>query len=118
MTDRARVSGHPIRRAALLFFALPAFVGLSALSVGACGGGGYGLCDRACDCEGCSDSVLESCYNAVEDAALDADQEGCGAEYDEFIACAHDAFECVNDRVEYGNSCFGEAAELTECVLN
>lgn len=100
---------------ALLSLALPVSAAVSATG---CSGGGYGLCDRACDCEGCSDAELQSCYDFYEDSALDADQADCGAEYDALIACAHDAFECVGGRVDYGNSCFGETAELAECFTN
>ena len=90
---------------------------VAAISAGGCDSA-TSLCDRACDCTGCTSSELEDCYNTAEDTALDADQEGCTGEYNDFVSCAHEAFECDDGRVEYDDICFGESAELLECFDN
>jgi len=74
------------------------------------------LCDRACDCVGCSRSELEDCYDFAEDTARDADREGCSAQYDEYIACAHDAFRCDDGEVEYDDGCAGAFIDLAQCM--
>lgn len=100
---------NPIYRVAPLTIAL--------LLLGAAGcDSGQALCDRACDCTGCSENELESCYNQEEDAELDAEQAGCSAEYADLVGCAHDNFECNDGVVSYGNSCAGETVELFECA--
>ena len=98
---------NPIYRVA------PLSIALVLLGVGC--DSGQALCDRACDCTGCSDDELDTCYDEAEDQALDADQEGCSAEYSDLIACLHDNFECVDGRVE-AEGCAGEYVEVFECV--
>ncbi len=86
-----------------------------AFAAGACGSAGKSLCDRSCDCTGCSDGLREDCYDATEDAELDAEQADCLPEYNELIACYSDSFECVNDQVQV-DECAGELLNLLECA--
>lgn len=74
------------------------------------------LCDRVCDCEGCSDPERESCYDFAEDTTLDADQEGCAPEYDDYVSCAHSAFQCNGGRAEYEEGCAGELLDYIQCA--
>lgn len=74
------------------------------------------LCDKICDCQGCSDSELESCYDQAERDELAAEQEDCLSEYGDLVACGNDAFECVNDRADFGDECTSEGLAYLGCV--
>jgi len=59
-----------------------------------------GLCDRICDCEGCSDTEHAECIDQLEDDQQQSEVEGCATEFDDFIECSDAELECVGDDVD------------------
>lgn len=74
------------------------------------------LCDKVCDCQGCSDGELQSCYDQAERDELAAEQADCSSEYADLIACGNDAFECVDDKPDYGDECTSEGFAYLGCA--
>ncbi|NUP13455.1 MAG: hypothetical protein HOW73_46045 [Polyangiaceae bacterium] len=107
--------GHLSRPGAALAFLIACVPAAIFLSAGC--SSGYSLCDRSCDCTGCSDSVLEACYDTVDDQEREAENQDCLPEYDEVVACLNENFYCDNETVKYDSGCLGEYAELAECAL-
>jgi hypothetical protein len=78
-----------------------------------CGASIKSFCEDTCDCEGCSDAALEECIEEGEELAAEAEEQGCGDEWDDFLDCGDDSFEC-----EEGNATFDESCEdlLDDCI--
>lgn len=79
-----------------------------------CGGQITDICERGCECEGCSDDLLDECIsdgNAIED---DAKAAGCTKEFDAYSDCVDDNLVCegTNSRV---NGCVTEKQALSSC---
>ncbi len=89
--------------------------GLGAASFAGCGPSGASICEKICDCVGCSDSEREDCVDEFDDAQRDADQEECSAEWNDFVACIDEELECDDDRIE-ADGCDNELEELAECA--
>ncbi len=84
-------------------------------SMAACGTTSASLCDRVCECMGCSESERTSCVDDLDDAAKAAGDQGCEDTYDEYLGCIDDQLTCVGDRVE-ADGCDAEAQAFAECT--
>ncbi len=91
--------------------ALACAVGLAAVG---CGPSSTGLCDLACECEGCNSSKYDECVDELDDGARDAEQRECEAEYDDYLACIDATGECKGDHFE--THCGPEKDDLKRCL--
>ncbi len=79
-------------------------------------GGGAGICDDICECTGdCSDNDRDECYDEFDDAERRADNEDCGAEFDEYVSCLGSEFECRTGGRYDLDGCNGEGEDLNDC---
>lgn len=96
-----------------------AFLGVAAVALWGlapgCGPSASGLCNKICDCIGCSASEFDDCVDDIEDARDDADKEGCGSEYDALLACGDDEFRCDGDKYDV-DGCNYETKEFIKCM--
>lgn len=73
------------------------------------------LCDRICECTGCSDSQRADCVDDLEDAEKAADEAGCSLEFNDVARCFDEEFECRND-APHVDGCETETEELQRCA--
>lgn len=91
------------------------------LAVGAsiapgCGGASVAsICDKICECTGCSDAELAECVDEGEDLEKLAEDEGCGDQFDAYKSCFSDEIECVGDDID-ADGCVSELADLGQCL--
>jgi hypothetical protein len=86
-----------------------------AASIGGCGASAAALCDRLCECVGCSESERADCIDSLDDAAKSADEKGCGGSYDDYVSCVDQELECKNDAIVV-DGCDGEIVALADCT--
>ncbi len=84
------------------------------LAATGCGASGADLCDLECECEGCSDYEREECIDDFDDAARDAEHEGCEDELDIYLSCLDDTGECRGD--DFETDCGKEKDDFKACV--
>lgn len=94
-------------------YSLLAIVALVALP--GCGTSVADLCDDICECTGCSDREYDECVDEGEDIERDVEDEGCEDEFDEYLACASDEFECHGDDYDL-DGCGNENEDLGQCL--
>jgi hypothetical protein len=85
------------------------------LSAQGCGPSGASICDRVCDCVGCSDSERDDCLDAFDDAERESADQGCQAEYDDYVACIDDDLKC-DDEEAVADDCGEDAEDLADCL--
>jgi hypothetical protein len=91
-----------------------ALVGLWGMAPG-CGPSAASLCNKICDCTGCSKSQLDDCVDNAEDAQKKAEDEGCGSEYNALLSCANDEFRCDGDKYDL-DGCDKEGKDYFKCL--
>lgn len=74
------------------------------------------LCDRICECSGCSESQRADCVDDLEDAEAAADEAGCSLEFNDVARCFDAELECRNDAHKV-DGCDAETEELRLCAL-
>ena len=80
-----------------------------------CGGASVdSICDKVADCEG--DAEREECVAEGNEYQQRAENPGCGDEFDDFLACIDDNFQCVNGSVDGTDTCESilEGCETTD----
>jgi len=92
-----------------------------ALLAGACGGSAVeSACQAVCDCAGsCTDAELDECIQEVENELKQADDAGCGAEYEDLIDCAVSNAECKDGELDSSaleTACTQEAIDAFTCL--
>ncbi|MCA9621314.1 MAG: hypothetical protein KC731_19965 [Myxococcales bacterium] len=81
----------------------------------ACGGASpTALCDRVCDCTGCSDSERDDCVDTLDDAQRRAENAGCGDAYDDYLSCIDGELTCLDGKVD-ADGCESEAEAVADC---
>jgi hypothetical protein len=100
-------------RAAAL--ALAAFGSLPFVLPGCSGASVANLCDRLCECEGCSESEYEDCVDTGEDLEKAAEEAGCNDAWEDYVACTDEELEC-NDGVVKVDGCLSEIGALGTCA--
>lgn len=88
---------------------------MGAVSFAGCGPSASSICDRICECVGCSDSERDDCIDEFEDAEKDSQNEGCPSEWDDLVACIDEELECDDEQIEI-DGCDSEVEELAECA--
>ena len=86
-----------------------------ALAAAGCGGSASSLCNDYCDCVGCSDNELDECIDDFEDDQKEAEDEGCGDQYQAYADCLSSELECRDSEVD-ADGCDNEAEEVGKCV--
>lgn len=89
--------------------------GATVLGAAGCGPSASALCNKGCDCTGCSDSEYDECVDSFEDAQKAADDEGCSDQYSDYIGCVNDEFECRDGDVDI-DGCDAEVEALFVCL--
>lgn len=75
------------------------------------------MCDRACECGGCSDAQRTQCVQQSNDVRIRAAQNGCLAELDDLVDCVTKDAECQAGSLESARDiCSDERAELEGCL--
>lgn len=97
-----------------VFMGALSIVALAALS--GCGYSGGDLCDDRCDCEGCSDSEYDDCLDTADDLERAVEREGCENQYDEYLSCLGDEFQCRSSVVDL-DGCNSESNSLNNCLF-
>lgn len=95
--------------------AYPLITALALIVLPGCGPSISGLCEDTCDCVGCNDRDLDECIDTFEDAEKAAEDEGCGDQFDDLLACYDDEFACYDGDVDL-DGCNHEEEDLLKCV--
>jgi hypothetical protein len=98
--------------------ALVWLAGASAVMVGpGCGGGASieSLCERSCECTGCSDDEFADCIDDAEDLEKYAEERGCSDQFSELLDCTDTELEC-NDGETDVDGCEAELVALGNCA--
>lgn len=72
------------------------------------------VCDRECECEGCSDRMYDDCYFGEVNKEREADAKGCLDYYDELKACEYDTGYCKSGS-EFDTACKTEKERYDNC---
>src|SRR5690242_7249809 len=93
------------------------FLGASAVALGpaGCGPSSGSLCNKVCDCTGCSEVEQDDCVDTLDDARKAASKKGCGDKYDDYLSCIDGELTCVEDHLD-ADGCELEAEEVGECM--
>jgi Cys-rich protein (TIGR04453 family) len=92
-----------------------------ALLAGACGGSAVeSACQAACDCASeCTDAELDECIQEGENALKQADDAGCGSQYEDLIDCFVSNAECKDGELDDSaleTECTQEAIDAFACL--
>lgn len=72
------------------------------------------LCDRKCECEGCSALQFDDCLDDREGDVREADRRDCLREYDDLVACENATWICDGD--DFETDCKLEKEDLKACL--
>lgn len=100
-------------RAGIVLAAL-GLVATSQVTAG-CGTSAASLCERSCECSGCSETERTDCVDALGDAEKLANDKGCGEQYSAWASCLDDQLRCVDDKID-ADGCETEAEALVKCT--
>ena len=92
-----------------------AWMGSVAILFVSCGASIDDLCQKVADCTG-QDEDIDECIKEGEELEDRADEVGCGSEFNDFVDCAHDTFECKGK--DGGFDCDAEILSLGTCAGN
>ncbi len=98
----------------VLGLALLGALALPAVSSG-CGVSAASLCDRVCECEGCSEPERADCVDELEDNQRAAEAKGCADQYAALLDCYDGEFECREGDVDV-DGCNPEEEALNKCL--
>jgi hypothetical protein len=98
-----------------LAVALSLLSGAVALGPSGCKPSVAALCNKVCDCTGCSDSERDDCVDDIDDARKAAEDEGCGEQFDAYTSCASGELTCEDDKVQV-DGCDAESEAILECM--
>jgi len=97
---------NPIRAAlvlSMLAFGLPA-----------CRTDAEAVCDLKCDCEGCSNAMLDDCYYSADSKEREADRAGCLDLWEDLKACEYDTGVCRSN-ADWDTNCSVEKQRWENC---
>jgi len=80
-----------------------------------CGTSSGSLCNKVCDCTGCSENEKEECVDALDDTRKAAEDEGCSDQHGAYFACIDGELTC-NDGTIDADGCESEGKELGKCL--
>lgn len=86
----------------------------AALAAVGCGALEEDLCDARAECERWGDRDYENCVYDYEDVYRDADRRGCLDEYDDWLACQDDTYDCRGG--DWDTNCGPERDDLQRCL--
>lgn len=89
-------------------------LGACTLVLPGCRSDAEAVCDYKCECEGCSDAVLNDCYNEQYSKEREADAKGCLNFYDDLKACEYDTWYCKSNN-EFETACKVEKENYDAC---
>jgi hypothetical protein len=73
------------------------------------------LCERSCDCVGCSEAERDECSTTFDRQEKFADDRGCGEPYADYLACLEAELECKDGTLDT-TVCSAELVEYGDCV--
>lgn len=98
--------------AAILFLA----TGAAALGAAGCQTtSAGGVCDKVCECSGCSEKERTDCVDTLEDAQKAADDEGCSEQYNKYFSCTDSELACTDGEID-ADGCEAEIKALSTCM--
>ena len=89
--------------------------GAVALGPSGCTPSSAALCNKVCDCTGCTKDQQVDCVDDLDDARKEARREGCDDQYDAYFSCVADEMRCEDDNIEV-DGCDAELEELMQCM--
>ena len=87
---------------------------LITLGLPACSTDAEAVCEAKCECERCSDVMLDDCYFDAEDKEREADRVGCLDLWDELKACEYDTGICRSSG-DWDTNCDPEKQRWDNC---
>lgn len=101
--------GHKSRRVSLkMGVVLLSIAAIPGLWTG-CGVSATSLCDKTCECEGCSEAEHQACVDEIEANQKVAEAEGCSIAYDALIRCLDEHSQCFEKHID-ASGCDSEQA--------
>ena len=94
------------------------FLATGAVSLGAAGcqtASAGGVCDKVCECGGCSEKERTDCVETLEDAQKAANDEGCSEQYDKYFSCTDSELACTDGQID-ADGCDAEVEALYTCM--
>ena len=91
------------------------FAFLYLLFLASCGPSISNICQDIADCEDDQDG-LDRCIDEGEAIEKAADEAGCSGEFNDFIDCIDDTFECKDKDTDF--DCRAEENALEDCGVN
>ncbi len=79
-----------------------------------CDSAAVDYCDAWCDCHDCSDREFDDCVHDREHDADDAYDENCGGEWEDWVSCVVDTYDCDGDHLDH--DCKHEHDDWKDCV--
>ncbi|MEM9695339.1 MAG: hypothetical protein AAGA56_22540 [Myxococcota bacterium] len=107
---------HSTMRISLRHLAFASVTAALVVMGSGCSGGLGGLCDDICDCTGdCSENFRAECKDSADDLERRVDDEGCNDQFDRYVDCLNDEFECRNGDVDL-DGCDSRGENLGSCL--
>lgn len=85
-----------------------------ALTAQGCGSASAAYCNKACECETCTDASRQDCVDYIESSRDNAVIAGCEARFDEVVACLTDQ-SCKNGKIDE-TECATEIGSANGCA--
>jgi hypothetical protein len=89
-------------------------IGLLSVFLPACRSDAEAVCDLKCECEGCSDAMIDDCYFDSTSKEREADGKGCLDFYDDLQACEYDTGFCKSGN-DFDTACNTEKDRYDNC---
>ncbi len=92
------------------------FLVTGAVAIGpGCGASSGSLCNKICDCTGCSEQEMAECVDSADDARKAASDEGCDDQYNAYFSCVDGELTCTAGSID-ADGCDSEADALGKCM--
>ena len=89
-------------------------LGAATLTLPACGPSGASVCEAECDCEGCSESDRNECFDKAEGDEREAEFRDCLDLYYDLLDCEDATGYCKGS--DWETSCGREKDRYKDCV--
>ena len=85
------------------------------LALAGCTSAASSVCQDIANCEAQSNDQENACEAAASDLGGEAQDGGCGGQYDAYFGCASGAYDCSGDTPEFPG-CASDLANLDSCL--
>lgn len=81
-----------------------------------CGEGYPSYCDSKINCEGGNDNDKSACVDSIEGEEEQAEDYGCGDQFDQVFTCESNGASCVQGQYATQSNCQGQRQALDTCI--